>query len=93
MAKYAFNTSAEKASDVVGIPEQRWKELHAATIKTVTAAFFTDENISNEGEALEMLINEAQPVGEVEAIALGFMYGKAAERTKDMARKMAKLME
>lgn len=88
MAKYAFNHDAEKLSDVLGITEERWSELTAACMATITAAFFTDKNITKDSDALEMLINEGQPVGVVEALLLGFMYGRTSEKTMVVVRKM-----
>ena len=89
MAKYAFNHDAEKLSDVIGITGERCSELTAACMATVTAAFFTDKDITKDSDALEMLINEGQPVGVVEALLLGFLYGQTSEKTKVVVKKMS----
>lgn len=93
MAKYAFNNDAQNLSDAMGVSNQRWEELSAAAQKTATAALFTDESISNYGRALEMLINEAQPVGEVEAMALGYIFGKGCEKAKRLVERLNEAIE
>lgn len=93
MAKYAFNHDAQKLSDVTGISEERWDELNCASKATIMAAFLTDNNITDDGKALEMLINEGQPSTVVEAMALGFIFGCSLEKAKVILQKISAIIK
>jgi hypothetical protein len=86
--KYAFNHDENSISGVTGISDQRINELAKAAQKTVMAAYFVDDAISDTGRALEMLINEGDPQTVVEALVLGQMFGKAEGKMKEVAKKL-----
>lgn len=90
MKKYAFNHDANLLPETVGIAEERFDQLQSNAKETVIAAFFGDDNIPTNGHALEMLINKGQPTNEVEALLLGYMYGRHDERARSIAGKISK---
>lgn len=92
MAKYAFNNDAQNLSDALGIDKEKFNNLSEAVKQTVVVAIFLDKSITNTGIALERLINSAQPVGEVEAMALGFMFGRASVKAEQLASRIAEVI-
>ncbi len=90
MKKYAFNHDANLLYETIGITEERFGQLQDAAKETVIAAFFAEKNISDTGDAIEMLINKGQPENEVEALLLGYMYGKNEEKTRLVTENLIK---
>ena len=90
MKKYAFNHDTNLLYETIGITEERFDQLQDAAKETVIAAFFTEKNISDTGDAIEMLINKGQPENEVEALLLGYTYGKNDEKMRAVAEKLNK---
>lgn len=90
MKKYAFNHDTNLLYETIGITEERFDQLQDAAKETVIAAFFTEENISDTGDAIEMLINKGQPENEVEALLLGYMYGKNDEKMRLVTENLIK---
>ena len=90
MKKYAFNHDTNLLYETIGITEERFDQLQDAAKETVIAAFFTEKNVSDAGDAIEMLVNKGQPENEVEALLLGYMYGKNDEKMRLVTENLIK---
>lgn len=92
MKKFAFNHDLETTSDALGISDEGQKRFHEAVMSTVLKAVITDQAIDCHSKALERLINEGQPANIVEAMFLGYMYGRAEMKFVEVANKIAASM-
>lgn len=92
MKRFAFNHDLDTTSEALGISDEGQKRLHEAVMSTAFKAVITDHAIDCPSKALERLINEGQPANVVEAMLLGYLYGKAEMKFAEVANKIAASM-
>lgn len=87
--KYAFSTYFDRTYKNLGVSNERHM-LFFETAKDVSfRAVFTDKEITNKTQAIELYLNEVQPENNIEMFWAGFVFCDVLDQTQKLANKLA----
>lgn len=89
--RWALSTDMEDMNEVFGIEKDRFDHLNTSSAKSVAALMF-DPEVSNNAGICERALNTASPQTAIELFALGWMLGRAQQKTENLLEKLMSVM-
>lgn len=85
--KYTFSTDFDKTNKNIGVSDERHKQFFEAAKSASISAIFTDKNITDKSQAMEMFLNDVQPENMVEAFWAGVVFDNVFSQAEKIAEK------